>query len=755
MAQPVRGSLALEVRDSRGLPHPTKARLTSSANRYDQAFDVPHDGREIVRDLGYGVYQLTLSSDGFAPWSRLIEIRTAVAVHVSATLELAPLATKVNVDDSAALLDPNAIAIQYPIGRKDIGEELSAQPGRALFDLVAQQPGWIYESNGVLHPRGSEYDVQFVVAGLPVTQNRSPAFARPMESEDVQSMRVITAGYPAEYGRKLGGVVEAVPSRSISSGWHGQLDAEGGNFSTVNGAGALSYSKRKNYFSLRGSAFSGDRYLDPPVTANYTNSANAGGMAATYERDFSDSDHLRAVFTYSSLSYSVPNDLVQYAAGQRQNAGTDDTGGLLYYSHAISGDSILTLSGSIRSSHFWLTSNAASTPIIVAQQRGYTEGYARADLAGHKGRHDWKFGVDAMAGPVHEALQYIITDPSQYEPGTQSPFQFSDGKWDTEVSGFVQDQMRFGHWNMSVGLRFDDYRLVLHETSWSPRAGISRYIPAWNLLVHASYDRVFQTPAMENLLLASSPQFDSVNPDVLRLPVRPASGNFFEAGASKAFSGNLRLDANVFRRDLTNYSDDDVLLATGVSFPIAFASARITGEEVRLSVPRWGRFSGYVSYANQSGIAQGPVTGGLFIGSDETSGIGDTSKFAVSQDQRNTLSARIRVQATNRLWAAAAAGYGSGLPVEMDEVDTDSLTEHYGADVLSKVNLERGRVGPNFSLDLAGGAELLHTERATMELQFRATNLLDRLNVINFASVFSGTGVAVPRSFSARLRVSF
>jgi hypothetical protein len=33
--------------------------------------------------------------------------------------------------------------------------------------------------------------------------------------------------------------------------------------------------------------------------------------------------------------------------------------------------------------------------------------------------------------------------------------------------------------------------------------------------------------------------------------------------------GRLRLDANVFRRDLRNYSDDDVLLDTGVSFPIA------------------------------------------------------------------------------------------------------------------------------------------------------------------------------------------
>jgi hypothetical protein len=174
------------------------------------------------------------------------------------------------------------------------------------------------------------------------------------------------------------------------------------------------------------------------------------------------------------------------------------------------------------------------------------------------------------------------------------------------------------------------------------------------LLLHAAYDRVFQTPAMENLLLASSPQLDSVSSAVLRVPVPAAEGNFYEIGVTKTLFSKFRLDANVFRRDFHNYSDDDVLLQTGVSFPISYSRARITGEEVRLEVPHWGRFSGFVSYANQSGLGQGPITGGLFIGSDAQGVLTDTSKFAVSQDQRNTLRARVRFQATTRLWFAIA-----------------------------------------------------------------------------------------------------
>ena len=186
----------------------------------------------------------------------------------------------------------------------------------------------------------------------------------------------------------------------------------------------------------------------------------------------------------------------------------------------------------------------------------------------------------------------------------------------------------------------------------SPRIGVSRYFAAASLLLHASYDRVFQTPAVENLLPASSPQLDSLNPIVVRLPVQPAHANYYEVGVTKSFFRNLRVDANVFRRDFCNYSDDDVLLDTVVSFPISFAKGQITGEEVRIEVPRWGRFSGYLSYSNQIGIGQGPITGGLFLGSDAAAALTDASRFPVSQDQRNTVRARVRFHATPRFWLA-------------------------------------------------------------------------------------------------------
>jgi len=753
-AQRARGELRIEARDPQGAPLAPVAELVSEANQFRQTFRAGADGRYVVQDLPFGVYRLSLNAEGFAPWSDLVEVRSEVPIRISVTLGLAPVATQVQVSDSATLVDPSRAGTVYSIGRQTLGESLPTQPGRDLSDLVDDLPGWLYEANGVLHPRGSEYDVQYVVDGLPITENRSPALAPSLDADGVDSMRVLTANYPAEYGRKLGGIVEVMTEKNVPLGLHGQFDVSGGSFGTVNGSAGVSCAHVKDRLSASGDEFHTDRYLDPPVLANYRNRANAGWFSASYEHDFSDRDRWRVTVTRNAVRFLVPNYLVQQKAGQRQDVSNTETSGQVYFQHIISPDLLLSFSGSVRDAAATLSSNQQATPVIVFQDRGYREGYARGDLAGHHGHHDWKVGADSIFNPVREKLQYTITDPAQFDPATQQQFQFADHRWDVEPSAYAQDQIRVGNWNLSAGLRFDRYGFVVHESAWSPRLGISRYFPSLNFLIHAAYDRVFQTPAVENLLLASSPQLDAVNSIVVRLPVQPARANYYEAGFTKGVFGKLRLDANVFRRAFRNYSDDDVLLDTGVSFPVAFAEARIVGEEVRVEVPRWGRFSGYFSYANQVGIGHGPIVGGLFLGSDAVGALTDASRFPVTQDQRNTARARVRFQATHGLWFAIGGQYGSGLPADTG-ADPNFLLAQYGPAILDQVNLARGRVKPNYALDVAAGLEVYRKEQRSATLQIQAANLTNRVNVINFASLFSGTAVAPPRSISTRLKLTF
>lgn len=755
-AQHPRGQLRLEVHDAQGATLPAEGDLLSQSNQLHRTFQVPADGRYSAQDLPFGVYRLSIRAEGFATWTNLVEIHSEVPARVSVTLGVAPIATQIQVTDSATLVDPNRTGSIFTVGKQALTEGMPSQPGRNLSDLINQQPGWLYEANGVLHPRGSEYDVQYVFDGLPLTQNRSPAFSSEFDTNDVDSMRVITATFPAEYGRKLGGVVEITTEKDLPDGLHGQFELNGGSFSSVSSSAVVSYSAGKNRFSASGNGFHTDRYLDPPVLSNFTNRGNANGFSASYERDLTDSDRLRLNFSRNATRFLVPNELVQQLSGQRQDITNLETSGQLFFQHTISPDLFLSLSGSVRDASADLSSNALSTPVIVSQSRGYREGYVRADLAGQTGRHNWKIGADGLFTQVHEALTYTISNPSQFDPQTQRQFQFAERKRDVEPSAYAQDQFHIGNWNIAAGLRFDHYGFVVHESGWSPRLSVSRFISSMNLVLHGSYDRAFQTPAMENLLLASSPTLNSIDPVVVRLPVRPSRANYFEAGATKSIFGKLRIDANIFRRNFRNYPDDDTLLDTGIGFPIAFSEARIIGEEISVQVPQWWRFSGSASYANQSGVGRGPITGGLFLGSDSLNALVDSSRFAVSQDQRNTVRTSIRFQADRRLWLAVSAQYGSGVPAQLSgPVNPDFLIAQYGAAIVSRVNFDRERVRPNAALNAALGIQLYRKELKSVALQLQGDNLNNRVNLLNFASLFSGTAVATPRSLSADLRLSF
>lgn len=757
LAQRQRGELRLEVHDSAGAALPSDIDLTSEVNQLHRTARTDAAGKYAAQDLPFGLYRVNVSHAGFVSASHLVRISSGIPVELTVTLGVAPIETSLEVTDSATLVDPNRTSIVNSVGTQAIAEHLSSQPGRTLLDLVNEQPGWLYEANGVLHPRGSEYDVQFVADGVPLNENRSPAFAPNFDSDDVESMRVFTAGYPAEYGRKLGGVVELSSPKDAKDGFHGAVALGGGSFDAVDGFAGLTYSRGAGHWSVSGHATHTDRYLDPPVLDNFTNKGSSSGGTVGYARDLSDRDRIRVKVSRSDAHFEVPNEFVQQEAGQRQDRSNQESSGLIYYQRVISPSLLFDAEGSVRDNSANLWSNAFSTPILAAQQRGFREGYARADLAWHVGHHDFKTGADGIFSSVTEALQYTITDPAQFDQGTPGNFRFNGTGKDREQSAFVEDSFHQGNWNVNAGIRFDHYRLVTDAHAWSPRLAVSRYFPALGVLVHAAYDRAFQTPAIENLLLASSPAVDVLNDTVLRLPVPPSRANFYELGFSRAFFGKLRLDAAVFRRDFRDYADDDILLNTGVNFPISFATARIRGEELKLEVPRWGRFSGFISYSNQLGTAQGPVTGGLFLGDTASSALSDNSRFFVTQDQRNTGRAQVRMQVARRIWTTGGLTYGSGLPVDLGDgpVDSAFLLSQYGPQILSKVNLDRGRVRPFFSLDWSAGVELVHQDRRALTLEVEASNLLNRVNVINFASLFSGTAVGTPRSASAQLKFRF
>lgn len=745
------GELRITVTDSTGAALPGPVEVVSLANEVQQKLDTDSAGLVIVRRLPFGSYRIGVSRTGFADASQLVDVRSALPTELRVTMSLSPVQTQTTVSVEATLLDPHQPASVHTIGGDRLQQRTTVLPGRALPDLVNSQPGWLLEANGILHPRGSEYQTQFVVDGLPMTDNRSPVYAPEAGADDVHSMTIMTGGYPAEYGRKLGGVIEVVNASPARQGFGSSVSASVGRFDSGSGDAIVENGWDKTTLSVSAAAAITDRYLDPPVEENFTNHGSTASASVRLERDLSSSSRLGVILRHGSSQFLVPNEHIQQEAGQRQDRNNLENAAQFSIQRIFSSSVVGDVRGMVRDVSAKLWSNPQSTPINASQDRGFRELYLNGSVSAHRGVHEWKAGGDISTGTVREDFAYTITDENDFDSDVPRDFTFADRRHDYEQSLFVQDQIRSGSWTVNAGLRWDHYRLVVEDNAFSPRLAVAWSSPAKDLVLRASYDRAFQTPAIENLLLASTDEFERLGAETARLPVPTSHGNFFEAGLSKAIGGRARIDLTGFNRHMTDVADDDLLLNTGVSFPIAFARANIYGAEAKIEFRQWKNLSGFLGYSLLHGVGQLPVTGGLFLGED-TAELESTDEFPLTQDQRHTIRGRATYQFSPSAWIAVAGSYGSGLPFE-DFHDTPAeAAEQFGQDVINRVNFDTGRVRPNASLDIAGGIALMKSAKSALRLQAELRNLTNRFDVINFAGLFSGTALAAPRSMAVRVR---
>jgi TonB-dependent Receptor Plug Domain len=750
------GELRLKVTDPSGHGLKTTVQIVSRANQYRNTLATSDQGTLDAQRLPFGIYQLEIDQPGFAAQSESVEIRSSLPTVYKFQLKLFTVNQSVKVNATYTLIDPDQAGSVSQIGSDFIRDRPGSVPGRDLQDLVNSQPGWLYEGNAVLHPRGSEYQTQFVVDGIPLTDNRSPSFGPEIEADAVQSMSIFTAGIPAEYGRKMGGVVEVNTLQDAAAGFHGQAVLSGGSFQSGGAFGGGQYVWGKNALGGSASGNTTEHYLNPVVPQNFSNTGTVGDFSSDYARDLTPKDRIKFIVRHELARYDIPNEMVQQAAGQRQNADNFETMGTAAYEHIFSPQAIGDLRGMVRDNSNDFYSNPASTPIELFQHNWFREGYFKATATLDRGRNEWKAGVESDNIFLNEKFNYIITDATQFDPGSPATFAYQANRPDLEQSVFVQDLIRLHNWTINAGLRWDHYQLLLNQQALQPRFALSRYFQSADTVIHFSYDRIFQTPSFENILLSSSPAVASIDPTgFLRLPVQPSHGDYYEAGLTKDFLGHVKLGGNYFRRFVDNYADDSQIDNTTISFPIAFRKAILYGLEAKVDVPDWHRFSGFGSYSYIVGNAWFPVTGGLFFGSDASQAASQLTGHAPdSQDQRNTVRGRVRYQLTPRLWTAFGVQYDTGLPFDFDGNPSTVLAE-YGQQVFNRIDFDRGRIYPAFQANASAGADIYVSDRVKVRLQADGQNLNNVLNVIDFGGLFSGNAIGPSRSFALRLATTF
>src|SRR5262249_31490322 len=277
-------------------------------------------------------------------------------------------------------------------------------------EIIATTPGWTLDANGRLHARGIEYQAQYSIDGIPVTDTMASTFAASPDPGKFGRVEVTTANIPAEYGNKLAGVI-AVNSRSgLELPTVGGVTLSGGSFSNFEGAFDVGGHTRKFGYFISAAGSTSDRFLDPPALENFHNQGRAIKSFFKFDYAASQKDLLRFNLSFDGQRFDVPNLPDQEEAGQDQLRETGDHMESLSWEHNFSPDLVSYLAAFQRYNSARLRSNILATPVFAEQSRHQSNYGALGSFTYHFNRHTIKAGGELERFPVTESFTFAITD---------------------------------------------------------------------------------------------------------------------------------------------------------------------------------------------------------------------------------------------------------------------------------------------------------------------------------------------------------
>lgn len=775
------GSVQGTVKDPSGaLVRDAKVTITQPLTGYSQTVQTDQQGTFKLVNIPFNTYKVQAEAPGFQAAEQSIDLETTIPANIELSLSLAGATAAVTVTtDNSAILEQDRTSSDTDLNQTILERPVGAAPSRAIESMVASAPGFVTDDNGRMHPRGSESQVQYVVDGVPVTDNMSAIFSTSLDARTLRTVEVLTGGIPAEFGDKLAGVINVNTRSGLEGPTQAGLSLSGGSFSTGEIAADFATHTKRFGVLTNLSTTTSQRFLDPPTLDNFHNFGRTGKGFFRLDYQFDQNNSLRGSFTFGGSNFQVPNKLNQESAGQDLRQRLRDNSQNITFQHVFSANTVAQVSFFNRNSHARLTSNPSATPVVAFQDRTLQNYGGLASLSLTRGSHNIKFGGQVTVTPINEDFSFyptvhfddIVDDAGNLFPNPVNnfdaahPFHFTGQKTGRTLSAYVQDRFQlFKNFTLDAGVRYDNYKLLISEQALSPRIGVAYYIPRTQTTLHASYNRLFQPPPAENLLLASSPEAAGISPIAVIQgfstvqPILPDKENVFEVGAQQLLSRYVRVGLTLYQKRIQNFSDKDQFFETGVIFPIAISSGRVTGEELRIESTDIRGFHGSVSYANAHAYGVTPITGGLFLGEDpqelEVRGL----KFSADHDQRNEAQFQLGYNhKRSGIYATFTGRYDSGVPTDVEPGTTleQFVAEGFDPRLYNEIDFQRGRVRPRTILDFSVGADLLRKERVSMNLQFDVQNLTNQLFLYNFESVFSGTHVGYPRLISGRLGFRF
>ncbi|MGH9628030.1 MAG: TonB-dependent receptor [Bryobacteraceae bacterium] len=758
-----------------------EVRLVNALTGFEQRVISDASGSFSLTNIPFQTYSLSVSKEGFTAHQETLTLRTNVPQMTTVRLQIADYVTRIEVSESAAvaLVDPDSTGTRTELSASAI-DRMPVQPNsRGLESVLLSFPGFAANANGAIHPRGAHNQMTYVIDGMPISDQLTGAFANAVDPSVVQTVELFTGNIPAEFGSKVSGVAAITTKSGLGSGrpFGGNTQISAGQFDTLAQITQFSGGTEKLGYFASFNTLKSNRYLDQVSLDNLHNGGNSERAFSRFDYQVSAVDQLRLNLMAGRSSFKLANLRSQHAAGQDQRQALRDFGASLGWLHVMDARSTFDTTVSYRTSIAQFFPSPGDTPVTAAQARHLSTLIMAARWNRVAGNHTIRAGVDFQHFPVSENFSFGVTDPEFNAPRSEKYiptltahdlsrggrlFEFSEKQSGNLYTAFAQDSIRLGRLLFSLGLRYDNYRFLTQGNQLQPRVGLAFHLRETGTVLRASYNRNYQTPPNENLLLSSSDQSSVLVPPSIRealggslILIRPERQNVYEVGLQQALGSRFSLNGSYYRKYSKDMQDNDNFFNTGVIFPTTLKESRTEGAEARLTMLPVRRLSGSLSLTHFNTIVTPPFTGGLFLGSTAVQLL-NAGPFVIDHDQKLGVHGSLNYYLRRNVWVSGAVRHDSGLVSNPSDAGQVAKDPDY-FDLLPYVNLASNpaRVRPRTITDVAVGYEGFSRDERRWEAVFQVSNLTNKTALYNFQSIFVGTRLVQPRTLSVKLRWYF
>jgi outer membrane receptor for ferrienterochelin and colicins len=608
------------------------------------------EGRFETPPFPAGAYTVRASKVGFGDSIAAID---PAAITAPLAVVLAPREAGEALDvevRGARAPEPNRNAASEAVVTRAMLDALPGGDNQTLVDVLNTQPGFVVDSYGFIHARTNDGNIAYVIDGVPLLTLPLGQFQTFIPMRLVQELKVVTGGFPAEYGIGNGAVVD-ITTRRPTGAPSGQVEIAYGSYQLV--SPQFDYAQQIGNLGvlLGGSLTTTHQGLPTQAASPVLHDDMLSGKAfARLDYRLGAHDHLELVGGYAQTHYQIPIDptLTPLSAGPPGAVrGVDSYGNpapvfvpydanptederdffvSLVHTHTTSDGGASHVAGYVRESYGSLRCDPAGSLGPTADPgstcaddlRDVLHEGAVADYAWKVGAHQvWKAGgqLDFAEGNDGYAVYTrddtapgAGPDPSRTVSGTDRMLSALGGV-------YLQDTIKLGAWTLLPGARADMQRVAYLDTPEpalllagpSGRLGVS-YAPSRETVLHAYVGRFWQPPPSLDAPVAARILVPAFAGRPVPVDLKAETDWYAEVGVSQRFLGQITAGLTAYGRLSQDLLDRTIVGSTNLYESYNFTRGRAAGVEASIVIALRRYVDGFANAGWQLGQGQGTAS---------------------------------------------------------------------------------------------------------------------------------------------------